>query len=68
MTKFAPPTKMHLRNLITTYQQWIATAQKQIEEGVEFPDFSQSKAGKRLIFELRKQIRNGDFKNLPEGV
>jgi hypothetical protein len=66
--KFAPPTQMHLRNLILTYQSWINAEENKPPEGLSSPVHEKVKLGKWLIFELRTQMREGKFKQLPEGI
>lgn len=68
MIKFAPPTKMHYRNLITTYQQWISAGEEKYKETPDAPTFAKIKTAKRLIAELRNAKRKGEFDNLPEGI
>lgn len=58
---FAPPTQMHLRNLIYTYLLW-----KNAEQVDNFAAFRASVANKNLK-ELRKQLLDGRFANLPKG-
>lgn len=65
---FAPPSQMHLRNLILTYQSWINVEDNIPPEGLSSLAHEKVKLGKRLIFELRTQMRDGKFKQLPKGV
>lgn len=68
MIKFAPPTKMHLRNLIVTYQQWISAEEEKYAQKPDAPTFAKIKTAKRLIAELRNAKRKGEFDKLPEGI